>query len=229
MTKLPFTTIKIEGSAQNLKYHYNRLVTACEELKIQFTLTYEMFCEEVKCVVNENAGKYNGLKVVVLKSGKLDYQLRDYKLSKENYALKTKVVSERQTPKFKLYPNNDVLRHIEDLENYKYDDYLYVVNGEVCETLIANIFYVIDDVIYTPPLTKDILAGTIRAFLIDNCNVIERPLNYNELDKCDEVFITNSIKQIQCVTEIDGHQYDIHTQTLALLTSLKNKLTASDA
>jgi para-aminobenzoate synthetase / 4-amino-4-deoxychorismate lyase len=65
---------------------------------------------------------------------------------------------------------------------------------EVTETSIANLVYRISEDLFTPPLNSGLLPGVFRAFLLDQGLIKERVLMLDDLPKCDEFFIINSLR-----------------------------------
>lgn len=84
--------------------------------------------------------------------------------------------------------------------------------GRVCDTTIANIFLIKNKMVYTPALQEGCVAGVIRKNLIghlinNNIEVIEKELTIEDLMQADELFVTNSIHNIQWVQNIAGKKY----------------------
>lgn len=103
----------------------------------------------------------------------------------------------------------------------QWDDILILNNkNNICESSIANIFWIKDKTIYTPPLTEGCVMGIMRSYLIHSLKtVIETPCTTNELSHADEVFLTNAIKGIVWVKKIQNNQHysnkiikEIHSQ-----------------
>lgn len=84
----------------------------------------------------------------------------------------------------------------------------------VVEALNGNIFLVNNNVIKTPPLTEGALNGIIRKQLLSivktmgDLTIQEAPISPFELQKADELFITNVIVGIQPVTRYRKKAYD---------------------
>ena len=81
----------------------------------------------------------------------------------------------------------------------------------VLEGATSNIFYIKDNIIYTPPLTQNILPGITRGVVADICRenkirLKQRKIHYFDIVKADEIFITNSIAEIMPVSEIDKYK-----------------------
>lgn len=84
--------------------------------------------------------------------------------------------------------------------------------GEAVSACIANIFWVKDEKLYTPSLKTGALAGTTRAFILEQakadaieCFEIERPPA--AMLKADECFLTSAGIGIKNVLKIDKAEY----------------------
>lgn len=81
-------------------------------------------------------------------------------------------------------------------------------NGNIIESAIANIFWVKNGELFTPPLSEGCIAGVMRRHIIEKAGrVIDKQLTPKELHKADEVFLTNAIKGIKWVARIQDTQY----------------------
>jgi len=81
--------------------------------------------------------------------------------------------------------------------------------GHVVEGSTSNIFVVIRDEIYTPPLSCGILPGITRAAVMTivsrwNGAVQDRILVPSDLTAADEIFLTSSLRGIAPVASVDG-------------------------
>ncbi|MFI8380185.1 aminotransferase class IV [Leeuwenhoekiella sp. NPDC079379] len=86
-------------------------------------------------------------------------------------------------------------------------------NKTIAEALNGNLFVVKDNHIKTPPLTEGCLRGIVRKQLLDilekldTYTVEEAAISPFELQKADELFITNSIIGIQPITKYRKKEY----------------------
>ena len=92
------------------------------------------------------------------------------------------------------------------------DAVLLNTEGRLCDTTIANIFLIKDEVIYTPALPDGCIAGVMRRNLIEKLSaagykLVEGKLNVDELLDADEVFLTNSIYNMRWVQSIGDKKY----------------------
>ena len=71
--------------------------------------------------------------------------------------------------------------------------------NEIMESTIANIFWVKNGVIYTPPLASGCIAGVMRQRIIGLFTITEKPLTESELLDAEEVFLSNSIRKVRWI------------------------------
>lgn len=102
------------------------------------------------------------------------------------------------------------LAKTEAIERWFDDAILLNSNHKVSEGSAMNIFIVRDSVIYTPPVTEDILEGITRESLITIARdlwyeVIERVIDKTELFIADEVFFTWTAAQVTPANKIEQY------------------------
>jgi branched-chain amino acid aminotransferase len=78
---------------------------------------------------------------------------------------------------------------------------------QLCETTTANVFYVLDGVIHTPPLSSGCLPGIARSLVLELCEVDEVAAPISVLADATEVFITSSLREVQAVSRNDDWQF----------------------
>lgn len=98
------------------------------------------------------------------------------------------------------------------LTNHWDDALLLNLYNHIIESIIANIFWIAQGKIFTPPLTDGCVAGVMRQFLITqwaakNITVEEKILTMETLSEADEVFLTNAIRRIKWIAEIAEKSY----------------------
>jgi len=74
------------------------------------------------------------------------------------------------------------------------DVLLYNEKGEITESTIANVALEIDGKLYTPPVACGVLPGTFRADLLQQGELIERPILVEEALLSRRVFLMNSVR-----------------------------------
>ncbi len=220
-----YTTINPQ--APKLKLHYDRLCLTSKETKIRFNYSFDQFENMVNNFLLTIPPAHNGIRAIVNSDGSISFDSRTYQQSKNEYKLVVKNDKKRNSPKIKKYPNNLTLQQLEDVKKLGYDDVLYVCNNLVCETIIANIFFIKNNEMYTPKLSNNILDGTIRSCLIKEYYAIEIDVTLEMLLNADVVFITNSIKIIQIMTQIDNKKLVIDPNKIKYVELLKTQLITS--
>lgn len=99
---------------------------------------------------------------------------------------------------------NSTLARIEAAENNCFDSLLLNEKNEICETSSANIFWLKDNILYTPALSCGVLGGSIRSAVIRLSPYIVKEVSSSieELKNATGVFITNISLKITAVCEL---------------------------
>jgi branched-chain amino acid aminotransferase len=95
----------------------------------------------------------------------------------------------------------------------KWNDALLLnTEGRLCDTTMANIFIIKNEVIYTPALQEACIAGIMRRHIITSLTaagypVVEGKLGIADLEQADDVFLSNSIYNMRWVGRFGDKQY----------------------
>jgi len=97
-----------------------------------------------------------------------------------------------------------------------------VLNGHdrIADSTIANIFWVRDQRIFTPPLSEAPVNGVMRRYLLQQAPIHEIPATADELMHADEIFLTNAVRGIQWVGGIENRSLKGNNQAHALFHDL---------
>lgn len=87
---------------------------------------------------------------------------------------------------------------------------LFHVNEKICELLHANIFFIRDQKIITPPLSNNTLEGLGRRRVMQLFNVEESELSVRELADITAAFGVNALRGIMPIDKIDGKKLERH-------------------
>lgn len=105
-----------------------------------------------------------------------------------------------------------------EAEKKGFDDGLMLtVDDFISETSIANIFWKKGSVIYTPDETCDFLPGVMRQIVLsileksENVQIKEGRFRLDEIKSADEVFFTNSVREISFVQCLDEAEFKINS------------------
>ena len=104
------------------------------------------------------------------------------------------------------------------------DCLLLNAHERICDATIANVFWVNDGTIFTPPLSEGCIAGVMRKHLLNILPAQEYELKEKEcrqpdLEAADEIFLTNAIRGIRWVGSM-GHKTYSNKITSAIFAHL---------
>lgn len=141
----------------------------------------------------------------------------------KDFYVSKQLLSTLKTTNKMVHITGSIYANENDLDN------CFLLNDDktVVEALQGNIFMLIANKLITPPLTDGCLNGIMRkqilniARKIENLEVVEESISPFDLQKADELFITNVIKGVQPVTKYRKKEYG-----MALSTELIKRLNA---
>lgn len=114
--------------------------------------------------------------------------------------------------------NRDIYNKAEEFyRQHQLDDCLILnEHDRICESTIANIFWIKNEIIYTVPLSEGCVAGVMRRYLMEKLpdsgyEMREREMGIKELKEADEVFLTNAIKGVRWIMRCSDSYYSNKT------------------
>lgn len=226
-----FETIHIfKNKAVFLKEHLERINSSIDTLSLGIEKILE---QEVTEYLKENKSfKENEvLKIIVSEKNRL-FIKRDYSYKDEQYERGFKLnVSETKRNENSTFTYHKSLNYADNIfEKRKsirlgYDEVLFLnTKNLICEGATSNIFFIKNNKIFTPNIKSGILNGIIRQWIIGNFEVIETEISYKEIQKYDEVFITNSLIGIMPVISIENIIFNSRNKTLEILERYKKAI-----
>lgn len=243
-----FETMKsLNGQLQFADEHFARLWKGLQILQFNIPkhFTPEILEEEIRELLKKNDHrKIARIRITVFRG---DGGLYDAINHTPNYLIQTWQLPDEagnwNSNGLVLGIYTDVKKSCDILSNLKHNNFLpYVMAalhakkqkwndaiilntaGRLCDTTIANIFLIKDEVIYTPALAEGCIAGVMRKNIINrlvvaNYKVSEVLLTVDDLLAADEAFLTNSIYNIRWVQGIGDKKY-VNTQTQKIYASV---------
>lgn len=240
-----FETMKVsKNKVVFAEDHYFRLMASMRMLrmKIPMEFTLEFMEEEVmKTVKVQDDSENYRVRLSVFRNEGGYYTPEQNTIS---YLIKVEALDIKEKKEYKIdvfkdfyvysgllstvKTNNKILNTLASIfakENELDNCVLVNENKNVVEVANGNLFVVKGNVIKTPPLSDGCLKGVVRKKLIE---ILEKNADYTlaeesfspfEIQKADEVFITNSIVGIQPVTQ---YKKKVFTPKVAL--ALQNTL-----
>lgn len=224
-----FETLKVlDGKVLFLEDHYFRLMASMRILRMEIPLEFTLEYLESEILKTINALNLNNARVrlTVFRNGEGRYQPEQRTVSFVIVAESTGAVYVNTIGKYEveLFKDFHVSKHLLSTlkttsclinitasifaQENDYENCL-LINDEknVIEAINGNIFVIKDNVISTPPIADGCKNGIIRKKLIEiinkteNLKFEERSISPFELQKADEIFITNIAVGIQSVTQ----------------------------
>ncbi len=89
-----------------------------------------------------------------------------------------------------------------------WDGFLLNERGEVTETGRANLFFMVEDEILTPPVSSGVLPGIIREILLEHGLAREEIILPDDINRASAAFVTNSLIRAAGVCRIRGMEYE---------------------
>jgi branched-chain amino acid aminotransferase len=230
-----FETMKIiKGNILLEEYHFERLFSGLEILKFKTPalFTKQKICEQVKELCKKNSCEESARVRLSVSRGngglydydnKFSYLIECWPLEQSGFNKNGLIID--------IFP--DARKSIDVFSNLKSANYLpYVMaaiwakenklndaliqnqHDRICDSTIANVFWVKDDKIFTPPLNEGCVAGVMRKEILELATrnsdhlVQEHILTKETLLQADEVFLTNAIAGIRWVKEFRSKVYN---------------------
>lgn len=220
-----------QGKVLFLSEHYKRLCDALNVYRIEMPYTIDDI-DRVIASLTELAEGRDGYFRLNVSAGVHDIGLQPTSYSKPNVIVFRKEVPERrrgeakkarwltiprntpeQTIRVKSHHyGNNVLGRFEMPSLAHEEGFFLTSNGFVSEGITSNIFWVKDDILYTPSEETGILPGITRQWVITIANhlgyhVQQGLFKARELREASECFITNSVQELVPISYIEEDRY----------------------
>jgi len=194
----------LDGQLPFLKYHYDRLRRGMEVLGFE-------------TVYRSDGGLYspeNSMPIFLIETKKIT----DNQFTVNEKGLSIGIYTDFKLPLLPLanLKTSNSLPYVlaaQFCQKNNWDDCLTLNQaGRIAETFKANVFFVKNDVIYTPSLSEGCIDGVMRKVVIEillemKKEVIEAPISHEKLNEFDAIFITNATRGVQWVSRIFDIKY----------------------
>lgn len=226
--------------------HYFRLMASMRILRMEIPMNFTMQFLEHQILETLKANQLDSgsarVKLLIFRnegglylpsSNEISFLIVTDKLEDDFYLINTEYYEVDLFKDFYVSPsllstlktNNKAINVVGSIfakENNLQNCLLLNTEKQVIEALNGNIFLVKDTVIKTPPLTDGCLKGIMRKQIIDvlkewkDYELIEESISPFELQKADELWVTNVIKGILPVTKYRKKDYTNEVAKLLL-------------
>lgn len=222
---------------QLFNYHWERMMKAFSILKLDIPLEFrnhpEAFKEHIRKLLHKNRF-FQGVRIRISfyrdsdglytpKTNKTAYfitvtRLQNNKYQLNSLGLKIGIFNELPHPKlpwsgFKTLNSLVFINAANAIKEANLDDGLFVDNkGNIIEALSSNIFILKDNIISTPPLKSGCVDGVMRKQIINlssrlKLTALEKNITHHDLEKADEVWLTNAIWGVHWVLSYKSRRY----------------------
>ena len=246
-----FETIKLKNNKLILaEEHFERLFRGIELLKFESNkfFTQQKLAAEILALAQKNNLTDARIRLTIIRG---EGGIYDAKNHVPNYIIETTALPEgngelnsnglqlcyyeaakKSMDEFSNLKTNNYLPYfmgaLHAKENHCNDALILNNEGNICDSTIANIFYIKNGTIYTPALSQGCVAGVMRKFIIQQLTgkgytITETAITKENLLYADEVFLSNSIYNIRWVAAIENKTYtNIVTRKIFELLSKTN-------
>ena len=199
------------GKPFALERHLDRLERTLNELKINAPSRAQLIQGVKETIAANPASPFGRLRITVFGDGNWMVTHIEYKPEDRFLKLCLSSInrySQDLTSGIKTISYQASAVALREAASGGFDDAIFVnERGEVMESALANLLYLKDGQWFTPDLNSGCLPGVIRALLIENFGVIEKPLLGEELESVDGLALTSSVREVVGVQAFEGHLY----------------------
>ena len=228
-----FESVKIiNGKPFNLDAHLKRLFSASLLLHLEINVSRNDFQDDIELLIRENKIKKGGnLKILVFREEGGKYLPENNQASslimsetsdKNSFSLNKKGL-ELGLFKTQLKPMNklsnyktisalqSVICSLDARQKGKDDCLMFNTENRIIESANSNIFYVKNNIIFTPQLREGCVDGTMRNCILSlkdlDYKIVENEVKIGDILEAEEVFLTNAIQGVRWVSQIEAQQF----------------------
>lgn len=222
------TMLAVGNFIHHWEYHWQRLESSCQRLQITVP-DRELLLQQLHSEIAEYGNEFSVVKMIVSRGAGLrgyrshkmqpchvQFRISPYQFTPTLYQGLTVRVCQTRLSSQPLLAG---MKHINRLEyimarreadDAMFDEGLLLdYDNHLIEGIISNIFMIQKQRVVTPTLASSGVAGTMRAYLIDQLptwgyEVVERSLTLDEVVQADGLFLSNATAGVMPVLRIDG-------------------------
>ena len=242
-----FETMKlVKGNIPLADYHFERLFTGMDLIgfKVPGLFTKEKLLDEIMMLAKKNnCSNLARVRVAVSRGNggvndcddKLQYTLECTaadevinSLNVNGFIIDVFPDAVKSCDKFSNLKSSSYLNYVTAAryakENKLNDVLIFNQHNQICEASIANMFWIKDEIFFTPPLSEGCVAGVMRKYLIEKIpdtgyKILEKPCEKGDIEKAEEVFLTNAIYGMRWVKQIGNNLYS-NTRVMEIFKSV---------
>ena len=212
-----------------LRAHYERLVSSCEKILLNCPFTFAQFEQIIADLIKKNnlidkdatcycqitRGESLPRDFNFDINGKPNYffQIKAFDFPKQDHLLKGfNAISHEDIRRLHCDVKSTCLQSSALLKHQaieaQAEECLLHRDHHLTEGSSSNVFMVKDGIVYTPPLTRQILPGITRSLIVEYCQQLDLPIKeqaikFANLYNADEVWITSTTRTLKPIIKID--------------------------
>jgi len=140
-------------------------------------------------------------------------ELNPYRINPEKKGLRTRLEEDIRWARCDIKTTGLIgnVLSLHDQTKDEVDEILFHKNGIIHEGSKSNVFFVKENIVYTPSLKHNILPGVTRAYVIrllkkNKITLFEDTIPLDFIYKSDEIWLTSSTKEIQPIESIGDYK-----------------------
>lgn len=213
-----FTTMRVEGGRCFFEdWHRERLLKSAEWLWPNTAQQAQKLIENLKSPGQRGVWRLTLTAQVKTRESKEEVELLmdDWWSEDIPKAQSLNLLSVKSPARPESWPSflksGDYLSRMVASRHLKSDEVaLFHVNDNVCELLHANVFFIRNQKIITPPLSPNTLEGLGRRRIMQMFKVEEQNIQVSELASVTAAFGVNALRGVMPVERIDGKKLEGH-------------------
>lgn len=184
-----------EGKYFLLEEHLNRLQNSADYFSFQYKL------KDIKNSLLEFASQNNNgkLKIRLLLTRNGEIEMEGVPITQSKTPLKVALANQPMSKEnpflYHKTTNRDAYTGFQKQYPEVFDVLLWNENKELTEFTNGNVVLEIDGVMWTPPVSSGLLAGTFRETLIKNGQIHEKTITIADLKLCTKIWFINSVRK----------------------------------
>lgn len=196
----------------NFNAHINRLKKGAKYLRLNQTINKKQIFQKIKKLLAKKDNLKESRVKIILDTNKITYKIDPIIKNKSNKLITVKSIR----PIAHIKNNNRTIENLAlnvAIQNNCIDALLVNNKNKITEGSISNFFGIKNNTIITSK--NNILCGTTRALVIkiakqNNIKIKFQQISTIDIAKLEGAFITNSIKKIVPIYQIDSHKIPKH-------------------
>jgi len=184
-----------------LAYHLDRLHSSAKyfDFPIDVSLIEKRLLELSTTLSAAEENKPHKIRLVLSPTGQIDCQSASITETQNQQPIQIKLASVPIDPSNRFLYHKTTQRDVYDqakIDTPDCDDILlWNKRGEITESCVANVVVDIKGELITPPISSGLLAGTFRAWLLDQQKISEEIITIDDILLANRIYLINSVRK----------------------------------